>query len=182
MAAMHRLALLAFLVVLVVPATANAAVPCRDRIYNDWYPDGKIATTYPVACYRDALKHVKGDALVYSSLTDDIRSAMQVALQRQNGQKDVPSAVGTGGKGAVSPEVTTLPQTTKDGGAPSSTDAGGGTQPVSQTTTIASAPTGSSGGGIPVPILVLGGLALLLAAIGAVGMGAKRFRRGNRPA
>jgi hypothetical protein len=177
---MKRLALVAFLVALVVPATAKAAAPCRDRIYNDWYPDGKIATTYPVACYRDALKHVKGDALVYSSLTDDIRAAMQVALQRQNGQTNVPNAVGTGGKGAVSPDVTTLPQT-KDGGGPSSTDAGGGSQQVSQTTTIASAPTGSSGGGIPAPILVLGGLAILLAAIGAVGMGAKRFR-GRGPA
>ena len=44
------------------PTAANAAVPCRDRIYNDWYGDGKIATTYPVSCYRDALKHVPTDA------------------------------------------------------------------------------------------------------------------------
>src|SRR5581483_9209188 len=40
------------------PASASSAVPCRDKIYNDWYKDGKIATTYPIACYRDALKHV----------------------------------------------------------------------------------------------------------------------------
>ena len=62
------------------PASASSAVPCRDKIYNDWYKDGKIATTYSIACYRDALKHVPTDALTYSSLGDDIRSAMQGAL------------------------------------------------------------------------------------------------------
>ena len=62
------------------PSTAGAAAPCRDRIYNDWYHDGKIATTYSIACYRDALKNVPTDAREYSSLADDIRSAMQGAL------------------------------------------------------------------------------------------------------
>ncbi len=166
---MKRLAFAALLVALFAPATAHAAVPCRDRIYNDWYSDGKISTTYPISCYRDALKHVKGDALVYSSLSDDIRSAMQAALQRRQGKTDVPSSVGTGGKGGVSPAVTTLPQTQHD---PKPEN-----QPTSQTTTIAAAPASSGGGGIPTPILVLGGLAILLAAIGAVGTGAKRFRR-----
>jgi hypothetical protein len=46
------------------PSTAGA-VPCRDRIYNDWYHDGKIATTYPIACYRDAIKKVPTDARQY---------------------------------------------------------------------------------------------------------------------
>ena len=42
-----------------VPATADAKVPCRNKIYNDWYHDGKIASTYPLGCYRDALAHVR---------------------------------------------------------------------------------------------------------------------------
>jgi hypothetical protein len=178
MAPMKRLALVAFLVALFAPATAaHAAVPCRDRIYNDWYPDGKIATTYPVSCYRDALKHVKGDALVYSSLTDDIRSALQVALQRKHGKANVPEQVGKGGKGGVSPAVTTLPPSQNDSGGGTKTDAGDGSQSVAQTTTIAAGPSSSSGGGVPMPILVLGALALLLLAAGAAGAGAKRFRR-----
>jgi len=52
--------------------TAGASVACRDRIYNDWYRDGKIATTYPLGCYRDALKNVPTDAKEYSSLADRI--------------------------------------------------------------------------------------------------------------
>src|SRR5690349_5749122 len=66
-ARVKRLALLVLAFAAFAPATANASVPCRDRIYNDWYADGKIATTYPLGCYRDALKHVPTDARTYSS-------------------------------------------------------------------------------------------------------------------
>src|SRR5579884_2890405 len=95
---MKRLLLLVVVVLAgLAPATGSASTPCRDRIYNDWYPDGKIKTTYPIACYRDALAHIRGDALVYSSLSDDIRSAMQAALARLHGRAKVPMQVGKGG-------------------------------------------------------------------------------------
>ena len=159
-----------------VPGTAAAKTPCRDRIYNDWYPDGKIATTYPIACYRDALEHIRPDALTYSSLADDIRSAMQAALARLH-HKQVPPQVGKG-----TPPHTTTGPSTPDGTPPQSTDShSSGPQPVSQTvpvtTTLAASPTSSSSSGIPVPLLVLGGLALLLVAVGAAGVVAKRVRR-----
>ncbi|HEY6962786.1 MAG TPA: hypothetical protein VI408_12930 [Gaiellaceae bacterium] len=165
---MKRALLILVALAFVVPQAANAKTPCRNKIYNDWYPDGKIATTYPIACYRDALKHIHSDALTYSSLADDIRSAMQAALERARG-KHVPAAVGKGGKGNVSPAVATLSTKTP---APRSRNS----QP-SNTSTVAAAPTSGSGGGIPTPILILGGLAILLAALGAAGAGAKRFRR-----
>ncbi len=71
---MKRLLLLSLLAALVVavPAQARAAAPCRDRIFNDWYADGKIASTYPHACYVDALRHIPADAEEYSSLREDI--------------------------------------------------------------------------------------------------------------
>jgi hypothetical protein len=167
---MKRFALLVLALAALAPATAQAAAPCRDRIYNDWYGDGKIATTYPIGCYRDALKHVHGDLLVYSSLTDDIRSAMQGALARQHGHS-VPAQVGKGGKAGVSPAVVKLHPTTTTTADPNPGDQ------VSQMQTVASAPVSSSGGGIPTPIIVLGALALLLAAAGAVGAGLKHRRR-----
>ena len=52
------LLVLALTVCVVLPASANAKAPCRDQVFNDWYPDGKIASKYPLACYRDALKHI----------------------------------------------------------------------------------------------------------------------------
>ncbi len=155
------------------PATAaHAAVPCRDRIYNDWYADGKIATTYPLACYRDALKHVPVDAREYSSLADDIRAAMLGASQRLHGHKRVPAEVGRGTLRSTENASTRTSSAPHD-------PASDGNQPAPQTlptSTVAAARTGSGSGGVPVPLLVLGVLAILLAATGLVGMLAKRRR------
>lgn len=164
----------------IAAGSAHAAAPCRDRIYNDWYKDGKIASTYPLSCYRDALKNVPPDAKQYSSLADDIKSAMQAAVARLNGTKDVPSQVGKGGRGEVSPATATLrsPNTSSSDSttmsprrSPVTTDA---SVPASQT--VAASPT-SGGGGVPLPIVVLGAIALLLVAIGTVGAGVRYVRR-----
>jgi hypothetical protein len=168
-----RVVLLILAVAAVVPAAANAAVPCRDRIYNDWYADGKIATSYPIACYGDALKHVKGDALVYSSLSDDIRAAMQGALALSKGDTKVPAQVGKSGP-AARPHSDHGP--TSSGNPPH--DPSPGRQSVSTTlpTPVAAGATSGGGSGVPVPLLVLGGLALLLTAVGGAGVIAKRRR------
>ena len=169
---MKRLALVALAVAFCVPATAKAAVPCRDRIYNDWYKDGKISSTYSIACYRDALKHVPADARTYSSLADDIRAAMQGAVARANGTKNIPSQIGKGGKGGVLPVTSTLPNgTTSDHSNPGQTS----TTPTD--TVAAPAASTGGGGGIPLPILVLGAIAIFLVAVGAIGAGVRRYRR-----
>jgi hypothetical protein len=182
---MRRLVLLALVAgAVILPGTANASAPCRDRIYNDWYKDGKIASTYPLACYRDAIKHVPRDADIYSSLKDDIRSALQAAEERAQGKR-VPTSVGHGLPTQAASEVknaSIVKRTpTKTGTAktpPAHTPA---PDPKSRpTTTLASAApasTTSSSSGLPVPILILGGLALVLAATGAIGAGVRHFRR-----
>lgn len=171
---MKRVVLLILALVAVAPATAKATVPCRDRIYNDWYADGKIATTYPIACYRDALKHVRSDALAYSSLGDDIRAAMQGAIALKKGGTNVPAQIGNSGP-AVKPhsEVRSKKQSTTPH------DPSPGNEPVSSTlptSTVAAGVTSGTGSSLPVPLLVLGGLALLLTAVGGVGVIAKRRR------
>ena len=168
MAAMRRVLLVALFLAAFWPTAANAAVPCRNRIYNDWYADGKIATSYPISCYRDALKHVHSDARVYSSLVDDIKSAMRGALEREHGDKKVPTQIGRGlsGLGGVkAKEVTLHPSSSKVKSAR-----------TQETSTVAASATSSSGG-IPTPIIVLGAIALLLAAVGAAGTGYRRFHR-----
>jgi hypothetical protein len=159
----------------VASADAGAAAPCRDRIYNDWYHDGKIATTYPVACYRDALKHIKGDALVYSSLSDDIRAAMQGALALKKGDTKVPAQIGTHGTPVSSrPLSSSKANQTNLPHDPSSSSVQVNT--TLPTSTVAAGATSGGGSGVPVPLLVLGGLALLLTAVGGVGVIAKRRR------
>jgi len=178
---MRRLVLVALVAAAVVgPGTANASVPCRDRIYSDWYRDGKIASTYPLACYRDAIRHVPRDADIYSSLKDDIRTALQAAEERAQG-KHVPTAVGHGLPAPVSSEVKDASIVKRSTKRPAAQAPRTHTTPSKKTaTTLASAApasTTSGSSGLPVPILVLGGLALVLAATGAIGAGVRRFRR-----
>jgi hypothetical protein len=162
-----RLLLLATLLAVALPGPAGASTsPCRNKIFNDWYPDGKIASTYPVACYRDALKHMPPDARVYSSLGDDIRAAMRAAQRRSQGLS-APLVVGHGSKAIGAASVK---------GALVSIDASKKVphDPVASTDVVATA------SGTPLPILVLGGLALALVAAGAVGVGVRHVRNRDR--
>lgn len=174
---MKRVALLIFALAATaafVPSTAGAAVPCRDRIYNDWYGDGKIATTYPIACYRDALKHLRTDVQVYSSLGDDIRAAMQGAIALNKGNTNVPAQIGNAGPAAKPHSAV---RSKKPNAAPHDPTPGNETASNTlPTSTVAAEVTSGGGGGVPVPLLVLGGLALLLTAVGGVGVIAKRRR------
>ena len=180
---MRRLIVLLVLLGIAVgaPAGAQAKAPCRDKIFNDWYHDGKVASTYPLSCYRDALRHIPPDVGVYSSLGDDIRLALQAAVNRAHGQK-VPSQVG--GSQLTSSSTTPSTTTKHRGGtgtitstAPNSPDPGQMTTPT-QTSTTAAQPTSGSSSGPPLPVLVLGGVALALVAAGGIGLGVRRFRRG----
>ncbi len=167
---MKRLLLLTLLVVFAVPAQAHAAMPCRNKIFNDWYGDGKIASTYSHACYVDALQHIPPDANEYSSLREDISAAMRAAALQQTG-KVVPKEVGHGFTShnvlVNSPTQSKTPhaQTT-----PTSHDPSTGEKNAS------GAELASSSSGTPLPVLVLGGVALALVAAGGVGAGVRRSR------
>lgn len=166
---MKRILLLGLtLAAFVVPAGAHAAVPCRDKIYNEWYASGKISTGYPRSCYQDALKHVPTDAQVYSNLGGDIRRAMQAAISRNDhpGGGGGPTSVGSGPRPAAGPsQVKGRSQT-------------GTNERLITPHPLAVAPlSGSSGGGIPTPIIVLGVIAILLALAGLVGTGVQAAKK-----
>jgi hypothetical protein len=61
------------------PATAKAQrpaeAPCAKALLHDW-SDGRIDGTYPVRCYRAALKSLPTDLEIYSSAPDDITQAL----------------------------------------------------------------------------------------------------------
>jgi hypothetical protein len=166
---------------LAVPAGATAAnkpstAVCRNKIINQWEGTGKIKTTYPVACYKAALKYVKSkaDIATYSSLSDDIKLALQAALERQKGESNVPLDVGkhynakntTSGasKGGQETTTTTSGIVGRNPKGPSKNQAIG-------------TPTDSGDSGTPLPILVLGGVAIALIAAGAIGTGVRYQRR-----
>ena len=49
---------------------------CAEVLVRDW-ADGRIDGTYPVVCYRAALKSLPTDLRIYSSAPDDISQALQ---------------------------------------------------------------------------------------------------------
>ena len=160
------------------PATAEAATPCWKVLLNDWY-DGRIDHTYAVHCYKDALKHLPPDVQTYSSAHDDILRALQSAITKQkNEHKNV-------GNNALPPET----------GGGSGTGGSGWDGRHRDHYDVrdhddrrrrrrTASPAGNGNGGlagtvgsdnassIPVPLLILGGLALLLA---------RNRRRGRSP-
>ena len=175
---------------------AAAATPCWKTLLNDWY-DGRIDHVYPVQCYRDALQHLPTDVSTYSSAHDDILRALQatIAADRKKGTKITSTTLvpaGGGSSGGTPPGGTT----TTSGGGPGSTTTTRTTKTTkTKTTTTSTSPTTTTslpgnnpGGGIaggvqasnpssvPVPLIVLGVLAGLLIAGGAVGLVLRRRR------
>jgi hypothetical protein len=166
------------------PTTAAAASPCWKTLLNDWY-DGRIDNTYPIHCYQDALKHLPADVQTYSSAHDDILRALQSAKARlrRSGKAVTPNTPvppsGPSGKGGG-----------KGGGGSGSGPATGhtGTSTSPSTTSPGRTPPGGLSGvadkannsgptSVPLPLIVLGALALLLVAAGAGGLLLKRRQR-----
>jgi hypothetical protein len=165
MTAVKRLLIIvAVLAGLALPGTAGAAAPCRNKVFNDWYHDGRIASSYPLGCYRDALRHIPADAKIYSSLASDIKAAMRGAIRHQHG-KVVPKQIGHGFK-APGRETAVKGVLVSIGHTPPHDPSSGGGGSIADTAS-----------GAPLPIPVLGGVALALAAAGGIGVGVRRVRR-----
>jgi hypothetical protein len=158
-------------------APAAAATPCWKLVLNDWLPDGRIDKIYPSHCYSDAQKHLGEDAKIYSSLPADLRRGLLLSLaqgkkkakqQETGGQTTTSTSTGgalppgngggNGGNGGGS------------GGTGSSGGTSSGSGQNSGFVTKAIRSVGPSDATtIPTPLLVLGGLAILLlvAALGS---------------
>lgn len=161
---------------------ASTATPCWKKVFNEWSRTNKISATYPLHCYHEALAHLKDfpDASIYSSFADDVHSALAAAVARRAHKQTPPSYLKqlADAKKHRGGTRTTSKTTTGRGGTGTTS-----TSPTPVETTAVGGNGGSDGGGggIPTPLLVLGAIALLLLAAGAVG-GAVRFNRTRRGA
>lgn len=164
---------------LAAPA-AVAAKPCAQQVIDDWWADGRVDRIYELSCYRKAIKDLPVDVRDYSSAADDIGRALQFARE---GKPD------PGGKDPT-PDSTTAGETTGDTGTTETeTETGtGGLPPEDPGGPEAGGPilgTEESASSVPVPLLVLGGIALLLLAAGSAGYVTRRLqarRAGGPPA
>ena len=171
---------------LVRPVAAAAATPCWKTLLTDWY-DGRIDNTYPLHCYQDALRHLPADVQTYSSAHDDIVRALLTAratLKKEHKAATPttpvpPQSGGSSGGGTTTTSTTTSPTDTSPTEITTTTpspgkDSGKGL------THLADKLNPSSPDSLPLPLLVLGGLAILLVAAGGAGLLAKHLQ-GRKP-
>jgi hypothetical protein len=177
----------------VSPAAAKKAAKkpaCWKVLLNDWY-DGTVDGTYALRCYRDLLQRLKDDAYAssYTSAVDDIRRAYQqrraeiLAGRRAepyrsagSGDSDVvppsgPPSGGSSGTGAVPFNPVSPDRWYPSPAQPVQRTDGGG--PVKDLITAGSDDATS----IPIPLIILAGIAALLMAAGAASLIAKRAQR-----
>jgi hypothetical protein len=152
--------------ILVVVAAASAgafgvgtahASKCSSALIKDWYVDGRIDQTYAVHCYREALKDIPEDQIVYGTLRDDLTRALQAVIRNHNGPVGPNTPVPGAGPGGG------------DGTGKSGKDEG-------FFHWLARAVGPDTADSIPVPLLVLGGLALALIAAAGISFFARRWQ------
>jgi hypothetical protein len=139
-------------------AEARLESKCSRTLIHDWYVDGRIDQTYPVHCYREALRDIPEDQIVYGTLRDDLTRALQSVIRKHNGD--------------VGPNTPVPPL---DGG---SSGPGGTSGTVSDKgffNWVAKKLGPSTADSIPIPLLVLGGLAFALMAAAGISFFARRM-------
>ncbi len=142
------------------PAQARSMSTCSKALIHDWYVDGRVDKTYPVHCYREALKQIPEDQIIYGTLRQDLTRALQSAI-RQHG-------------GHVTGDTVVLPVagSSNGGDGPNGTGATGG----GVFHWLAKKLGPSTADSIPIPLLVLGGLAFALMAAAGVSFLARRMQ------
>jgi hypothetical protein len=129
-------------------ATSKATNTCWLDVINDWLDNNRVDKTYPTACYTHAIQTLNKypDVQNYSSAADDIHRALLAAMHdRGTGGKNGGTGGGVSGPGG--------------GGKNGGKGGGSASNPIG---TIFDSGKPSNAQSIPLPLLVLGGLAGLL--------------------
>jgi hypothetical protein len=139
----------------VVPATASAA-SCWRTLVDDYWADNRVDGTYALSCYRDAMNKLPRDVQEYSDAQDDLRRALLTAIRNQRedgGFEDEDEVIGAAGESPAPP----------------------GDEEASSGffTEVLEKLGPKNADSIPVPLLVLGSIALLLVGAAGVSYGAR---------
>jgi hypothetical protein len=85
------------------PAEARLQTKCSADLIHDWYVDGRIDKTYQVHCYREALRDIPEDQVVYGTLREDLTRALQAVIRSHDGDVTGSTPVVTEVSSAASP-------------------------------------------------------------------------------
>lgn len=130
-------------------APAEAKTPCGKQVIEDWFDDGRLDKIYSPRCLNDARKRIPDDLEQYSSLDDEI-----LRQRRSSGRTLAMEGPGT----------------QRQSGGPTIEP---GDSPFRQAFSKTNPRNADS---LPLPLLILAGLALLLISAGAAGLVSRRLR------
>jgi hypothetical protein len=148
------IATLALALALLTAGPASAATPCWKVVVSDWFADGRIDNTYPLHCYGDALRNLPEDVRAYADASDEISRALQDAIRHDRAdlnQREATAAPGHHDRGGG-------PTAFGGGGG----GGGGGEPPKGFLSRWIDWAGPKNAGSIPLPLLVLAGIAVLL--------------------
>src|SRR5262245_578569 len=90
------------------PASA-ATTPCWKTVIADWSKDNSVDGRYPASCIRQAMVNAPADLKIYSSLEEDLQSAMRVrSVRRLSGVHTAAATLPSGGSSPLSRLVIVL--------------------------------------------------------------------------
>ncbi len=144
-------------------ASQQATSGCWLQVINDWEDNNQVDRIYAIPCYTQAIQHLSAypDIAGYSSAIDDIKRAMLAVIHEE----------GRGGPGSGTPSNNITP-----GPGGSSGSGGGGTPHKSLWTRLTDRLSPGNAQSVPLPLIVLAGLALLLLLAAAATWFARRMQ------
>ena len=146
---------LAATLALTVPAApASAKTPCWKVVVSDWYYDGRVDGRYPTSCYQQAIQNLPDDVRIYADAEAEIRRAMLDRIRHG----DQPN------------------RSTKKNVAPVAFSPSGGEPPKGLVSRLIDKVGPSNADSVPLPLLVLAGIAFLLLAAAAASFVARRIQ------
>jgi hypothetical protein len=156
------------------PAATEAATGgCWMAVINDWLDNNRVDKLYPIPCYTQAIQKLNSypDVQNYSSAADDIHRALLAAIRQDRGNG--PPDNNGGPNGGPLPPGSDPSNPSGPNGSPGKT---------SFFHHIANAIGPSDARSVPLPLLVLGGLALLLLATAGATWLTRRLQARRMPA
>ena len=156
--------------------TATAATKCGLAVLDDWYDNGRIDKIYPLNCYEEARDAIPNSIGPYVNAEDVITRALQSALR---GKLDPggcdPTADGSANDCARQPGGGSTGDGSSGTGGSGNGGSNGGTDPGSDDPgQVAPDVDTTSMSSVPIPLLVLGGMSILLLGAGGLGYVSRR--------
>jgi hypothetical protein len=143
-------------------AAQQPTADCYKQVINDWENNGRIDNVYAPPCYTQAIQHLNQypDIKGYSNVIQDIQAALYAVLHEEGRGGGDGGSSGPGGS-SIGPGGGTTHPKKSDGG------------PINWLSNHLAPGNAQS---VPLPLLVLGGLAVLLLLAAAATWFARRIQ------